>query len=177
MANLCKLLKPGGTLLMVETTKDQVDVQFVFGLVPGWWLSEEKERASSPSLTVPFWDQILRGAGFIGVDLEVHDCESEEWYSFSTIMSTAQPSQPTRLAVEDIVLVTSRKAPPPNNWEESLRHAIATTASQSVPSVPVDILESSDVLAYSGKVCVFLGEMNQALLITWTEARYRASKQ
>jgi acyl transferase domain-containing protein/NADPH:quinone reductase-like Zn-dependent oxidoreductase/SAM-dependent methyltransferase len=164
MANVRKLLKPGGSLLMVETTKDQVDVQFVFGLVPGWWLSEEEERTSSPSLSVPFWDKILKGAGFTGVDLEVHDCESEELYSFSTIMSTAQPSQPQRLAPEDIVLVTSGKAPLPSDWQESLQHAIADTTSHNAPSVPVQFLESSDAPSYTGKVCVFLGEMNQALL-------------
>ncbi|KAF2194360.1 putative polyketide synthase [Zopfia rhizophila CBS 207.26] len=164
MANVRKLLKPGGSLLMVETTKDQVDVQFVFGLVPGWWLSEEEERTSSPSLSVPFWDKILKGAGFTGVDLEVHDCESEELYSFSTIMSTAQPSQPQKLGPEDIVLVTSGKAPPPSDWQESLQHAIAATTSQNGPSVPVQLLESSYALAYTGKVCVFLGEMNQAHL-------------
>jgi hypothetical protein len=39
MANVRKLLKPGGKLLLLETTQDHVDLQFVFGLVPGWWLS------------------------------------------------------------------------------------------------------------------------------------------
>ena len=43
MANVRKLLKPGGKILMVEITQDQMDVQFVFGLLPGWWLSEEDE--------------------------------------------------------------------------------------------------------------------------------------
>jgi hypothetical protein len=102
----------------------------VFGLVPGWWLSEEEERTSSPSLSVPFWDKILKGADFTGVDLEVHDCESEEFYSFSTIMSTAQPSQPQKLAPDDIVLVTSDKAPPPSDWQESLQYAIAAATTR-----------------------------------------------
>lgn len=39
MANVRKLLKPGGTLCMMETTQDQLDLQFAFGLLPGWWLS------------------------------------------------------------------------------------------------------------------------------------------
>ncbi|RDW58830.1 hypothetical protein BP6252_13306 [Coleophoma cylindrospora] len=164
MTNVRKLLKPGGSLLMVETTKDQVDVQFVFGLVPGWWLSEEEERTSSPSLSVPFWDKVLKGTGFTGVDLEVHDCESEELYSFSTIMSTAQPSQSQDLALEDIVLVISGKAPPPSDWQESLQQALAGTTTQNGPGVPVQLLESSHALVYTGKVCVFLGEMNQAHL-------------
>lgn len=40
MANVRKLLKPGGRLCIMETTKDQLDMQFVFGLLPGWWLSK-----------------------------------------------------------------------------------------------------------------------------------------
>ena len=39
MANVRRLLKPGGKLVIMETTKDQEDMQLVFGLLPGWWLS------------------------------------------------------------------------------------------------------------------------------------------
>jgi acyl transferase domain-containing protein len=39
MANVRKLLKPGGKLFIMETTQDQLDLQFAFGLLPGWWLS------------------------------------------------------------------------------------------------------------------------------------------
>jgi acyl transferase domain-containing protein/ubiquinone/menaquinone biosynthesis C-methylase UbiE len=40
MTNVRKLLKPGGKLFIMETTKDQMDIQFVFGVLQGWWLSE-----------------------------------------------------------------------------------------------------------------------------------------
>lgn len=39
MTNVRRLLKPGGKLFIMETTKDQLDVQFVFGFLQGWWLS------------------------------------------------------------------------------------------------------------------------------------------
>ena len=39
MTNVRNLLKPGGKLLIMETTKDQEDMGLVFGLLPGWWLS------------------------------------------------------------------------------------------------------------------------------------------
>lgn len=38
MSNVHRLLRPGGKLFMIETTRDQVDVQLAFGLLPGWWL-------------------------------------------------------------------------------------------------------------------------------------------
>lgn len=40
MSNVRRLLKPGGKLFLMETTQDQLDVQFVFGFLQGWWLSE-----------------------------------------------------------------------------------------------------------------------------------------
>jgi acyl transferase domain-containing protein/ubiquinone/menaquinone biosynthesis C-methylase UbiE len=39
MINVRKLLKPGGTLVMVETTRDALDISIIFGTLPGWWLS------------------------------------------------------------------------------------------------------------------------------------------
>jgi acyl transferase domain-containing protein/2-polyprenyl-3-methyl-5-hydroxy-6-metoxy-1,4-benzoquinol methylase len=39
MTNVRKLLKPGGKLVLFETTKDPQDLLLVFGLLPGWWLS------------------------------------------------------------------------------------------------------------------------------------------
>ena len=45
MKNVHRLLKPGGKLLLMESTKDQVDMQLTFGSLPGWWLS----KSSLPS--------------------------------------------------------------------------------------------------------------------------------
>lgn len=158
MANVRKLMKPDGTLLLVETTKDQVDVQFVFGLLPGWWLSQEKERESSPSLNIPFWDQLLKGAGFTGVDLEIHDCESEELYSISTIMSTALPARLPKLPFgHDLVLVTSSRAPPSQGWVDSFQSIVAAEGfGGTLPAV--QDLETGTSAAYSGKICIFVGE-------------------
>lgn len=46
MTHVRKLLKPGGKLLIMETTKDQEDMQLVFGLLPGWWLSMNYSSAA-----------------------------------------------------------------------------------------------------------------------------------
>lgn len=47
MENVRKLMKPGASLLLMETVQDQVDAQFVYGLLPGWWLGEDPERKAS----------------------------------------------------------------------------------------------------------------------------------
>lgn len=50
LTDVRRLLKPGGTLIMVETTQDTLDAQMIFGTLPEWGPSEEKERVSSPHL-------------------------------------------------------------------------------------------------------------------------------
>ena len=40
MSHVRRLLKPGGKLVLVEMTHDSHDIQLIFGVLPGWWLSK-----------------------------------------------------------------------------------------------------------------------------------------
>ena len=40
LQNVRRLLRPGGKLMMIETTNDAIDIQIIFGTLPGWWLSQ-----------------------------------------------------------------------------------------------------------------------------------------
>jgi NADPH:quinone reductase-like Zn-dependent oxidoreductase len=88
------------------------------------------------------WDRVLRYAGFgCGVEFEVHDCESEELYCFSTIMATATPSPP-KLSSR-VVIVTPTDAAPSEQWVRAAKYAIceATGAEprlQSFDKINVD---------------------------------------
>ncbi|KAL6237472.1 hypothetical protein BDW75DRAFT_238260 [Aspergillus navahoensis] len=156
-----RLMKPGGTLLLVETTQDQVDSQFVFGLLPGWWLSEEPQRALSPSLSSSFWDERLRASGFSGVDFEVRDCESDEWFMMSVITSTAEPDPRLSTQVSGPVVIVQRKdAPCDQPWMEALRAALA--AGGQVPELAD--LETATAGSYQGKWVLFLAEVDKPLL-------------
>lgn len=39
LGNVHRLLKPGGKLVLIETTQDSLDMFLAFGFLPGWWLS------------------------------------------------------------------------------------------------------------------------------------------
>lgn len=52
MANVRKLLNPGGRLVMVETTKDSLDIQLFASCFRGWWLSMRPFHASLDGKTV-----------------------------------------------------------------------------------------------------------------------------
>lgn len=102
------------------------------------------------------WDRVLRKTGFNGVEIEVHDCESEELYCFSTIMSTATAKSPTFNS--DVVLVTQTPSAP-DSWLEALKTSIAEVTG-SVPTT--EPLES--VKGDGSKVYVFLGEIDRPIL-------------
>lgn len=42
LANVRTLLKPGGRVIIVETTQEALDMQMVFGTLPEWWSSKSK---------------------------------------------------------------------------------------------------------------------------------------
>jgi acyl transferase domain-containing protein/NADPH:quinone reductase-like Zn-dependent oxidoreductase/SAM-dependent methyltransferase len=177
MRHVHSLMKPGGNLVLMETTQDQVDLQFIFGLLPGWWLSEEPERKTSPSLSVPLWDKVLRGAGFSGIDVELRDDETDDdMYSVSNLLSTV-PAQTAKLSSDSIVVVTSSRATPPAGWLQSLRESIAEVAGGgTLPAVQP--LEAPSVTAetYSNKICVFVGEIDHPVLHTLDAAGLRGVK-
>ncbi|TIC97276.1 Lovastatin diketide synthase mokB [Colletotrichum higginsianum] len=161
LSNVRKLLKPGGKLVLVETTNDQLDLFFTFGLLPGWWLSEEEERQLTPSLTPGLWRTMLSASGFNGVELEVRDCNDTDFYMISTIMSSAtvEPVTADRDSSSDAVLVYGDR-PPPSEWLTDLQLSVAgATTIGSAPSITS--LDEADV---AGKTVIFLGEVQQNLL-------------
>ncbi|KAF1993246.1 putative polyketide synthase [Amniculicola lignicola CBS 123094] len=166
MTNVHRLLKPGGKLLMVETTQDAMDVQMVFGTLPGWWLSEEKERKYSPNMSLESWKSVLERTGFTGPDVDVRDCENESNFAMSVIMSTAKPSAALEYP-KDTVLVYAG-TPPPQSWLSGVKASI-----DSLTSVTVECL---DCLDPAGKVCIFLSELETPFLEHIDDASFVALK-
>ncbi|KAK1977921.1 type I polyketide synthase [Colletotrichum cereale] len=149
MTHVRKLLKSGGKLILVETTKDTLDVQLTFGALPGWWLAEEPERKGGPNLTLNHWGRVLEKSGFSGIDLDVRDMEDDVNYSFSVIVSTAatSPSYPHEVAI---------LCPPmevPVSWTDDLERAIQSTMGAVTSTSDWTSIDAT------GKVCVVLIEM------------------
>ncbi|KAE8132029.1 hypothetical protein BDV38DRAFT_297328 [Aspergillus pseudotamarii] len=74
MANVRRLLKPGGYLLTLEVTNcDLLFSGMTVGTLPGWWVAAETGRPWGPCLTLPQWDAVLRQTGFSGIDTTTPD--------------------------------------------------------------------------------------------------------
>lgn len=121
LSHVRSLLKPDGRLLLIEVTHDLLDIQLVFGTLPGWWLSEEPFRKNSPNVSVQNWNDILKDSGFTGVDFDMADCEQVEFQSHSVILATATPISPSYPSSVSIVYPIT---PPPVLWIEQLSNML-----------------------------------------------------
>ncbi|KAK7997329.1 hypothetical protein PG989_005369 [Apiospora arundinis] len=74
MANVRKLLKPRGKLLLLEASAHPPTL-LPFFLLPGWWYAEDdyRDREEGPMMPVPVWDRLLKDTGFSGVDVNIRD--------------------------------------------------------------------------------------------------------
>lgn len=75
LANLRRLLRPGGFLVVAETTSctdctDLLAVGMTIGTIPGWWNGVHTGRPWGPTLTLSQWEDVFGtpSLGFGGID-------------------------------------------------------------------------------------------------------------
>lgn len=125
MRHVRSLLRPGGYLLLFETTGVQnLSIPFIFSGLPSWWPGEEPERLHMPIVPTLRWDAILQDTGFSGLDTVMHDVDDESKHTTALLVTQA---------VDDTVL--------------SLRRPIAEIHSRST-ALPA---ESEKLLLIGGK--------------------------
>ncbi|KAK8098521.1 KR domain-containing protein [Apiospora kogelbergensis] len=118
LRDLHALLRPGGKLIMMETTVDNIRDGIIFGLLPGWWMREGhwwdgenvdavpgEDEALGPILTEDGWDAALRTAGFSGVDMVFRDNEYKPRHRVSTLVTTRPEEAEAEAAHESWVIL------------------------------------------------------------------------
>jgi acyl transferase domain-containing protein/acyl carrier protein/NAD(P)-dependent dehydrogenase (short-subunit alcohol dehydrogenase family) len=64
LENLRRLLRPGGTLCLIESVERERWVDMVWGLAEGWWYFADAYRNGSPLLGLATWREVLARTGF-----------------------------------------------------------------------------------------------------------------
>lgn len=64
LSRIRRLLAPGGTLVLIETTVHQTCFDMSIGLIEGWQHFDDSERAEHPLLNAERWCEILKESGF-----------------------------------------------------------------------------------------------------------------
>ena len=108
LANARKLLKPGGKIIILESTNLATSrIPFVFGLLPGWWPGAENRRKLSPLLTENEWRDALSSNGFSGEISCLNDRATVDLHSMSLLVAQA-PCQRSRFSnlTQTLLLIT-----------------------------------------------------------------------
>ncbi|KAF2464811.1 uncharacterized protein BDR25DRAFT_380712 [Lindgomyces ingoldianus] len=90
LANVRKLLKPGGKLALIETVHMTSPYMTTFGLLPGWWAGIDDGRMNGPLLSVSRWNEVLLQSGFLGTEIAINDLEGPAHRSSLIISGTTQ---------------------------------------------------------------------------------------
>ncbi|KAI1651898.1 uncharacterized protein F4817DRAFT_311507 [Daldinia loculata] len=110
-----KALKPGGRLVLIEVINPaEIIINFMAGLVPGFWVAREDWRPHSPAVPEDIWDKCLRANGFSGNDLIMRDYQSDVCHVMSTIVSTAVEAEDTTQSITKsgrLILVIDKQQP------------------------------------------------------------------
>lgn len=114
LANISKLLVPGGKLMVVEPTSERLEMGIVLGAPPA-----VQVEGSGTSL-----DQMLRESGFSGMDFEISDCEDVEIQSFRLVLSTAVDTSTISASPVSIICAEATPAPWLGELAESMEAEI-----------------------------------------------------
>ncbi|KAI1805191.1 hypothetical protein F4811DRAFT_517009 [Daldinia bambusicola] len=92
LKNCRKLLKPGGKLVLLESTKtDSVAIGLVTGVLTGYWDGVPDGRINGAFVSLETWDKALKETGFSGTELVLDDYPRPN-NVISTVVSTVIPS-------------------------------------------------------------------------------------
>ena len=176
LQNIRQLLKPGGKLILYElTTPKTIRTAFIFGTLPGWWLSTEDSRQQSPLLTPERWHAALRENGFEGIDFHWPDHIDPNQRDNSVIIATAseQPSLPA--TSNRITVVTqSNCTGPQQGIAQQIMKNFGSKGDQECEVVALDELHErlQEPTCY-----IFLCEIEHAILGSMTDAIFSKLKK
>lgn len=170
--NIRQLLRPGGTLVLMEITNPEPYYQLIFGSLPGWWSGVDEGRVSSAVLSESDWKQKLVKQGFESDPVIVSDYADGEGATISVIFAKT-PVESQRHLSEISLHFTSGMVPDPSGGSfgivaEHLRQSpglglrqITTGSLDSIPNI------ASTVLVIDPEMCEALaGHMDSSL---WQE--------
>ncbi|TQN73576.1 Highly reducing polyketide synthase alt5 [Colletotrichum shisoi] len=171
LANCRTMLKPGGTLLLVELTGTMARVPLIFGTLSGLWNGVNDNRNWGPMLTEQGWQTRLQQQGFTGLDMVFRDHATVD-YSVSLMISRALPL-PVEDLPQDIVAIKPGKM---DDADEllftNIIHALRTQGCQ----VDIASLQETASRDLTSKACLSFIEVSEPFMDTISQADFEALK-
>jgi NADPH:quinone reductase-like Zn-dependent oxidoreductase/SAM-dependent methyltransferase len=137
LANVRKLLKPGGRLILIEVTKLPPYLNTIFGTLPGWWAGVEDGRIDSPLLSQEQWSEALVRASFDGLEVAADDFLVSAQQS--TMMVSRAIEKNDTAAISDVLIVPVSASQSIHDFSDDLLSALETCCFEpSIASWPVN---------------------------------------
>lgn len=169
LQNMRKLLKPGGKLLLFETTRPEYLLTgFVFGLLWGWWmpLTHEERTELSPCVPTKTWNDLLCKSGFLGVDIEFLGQQQDVCQYSSTIVATADgPPHNANPSGEPVDIVIDKDSSFQTELAQCLEQRLGLCTTYSLP-------EFAQIQGPRPGPTLFLVEVNSSLLFQMSQTEY-----
>lgn len=160
--NTRKLMRPGAKLLLLEPTNlSGSRIPFVFGLLPGWWLSTEPYRRGRPMLSREEWSKALERNGFDGVDLAIPDHADEHLHGLSVIVATASGETARTQDSNEVMVLYSKDSPLQNEIADNLVKELGVHGCTVYKSTTLDIVCFRDMKEFNS---ISLVEIEKPLL-------------
>ncbi len=171
LTNTRKLLKPGGSLLLIELIRKIGGVANMFGIFDGWWMAEEEYRKGSPLLVEDEWDTSLKETGFSGLDSSVWETPDPVSHQGTTMVSTAVVAPTADAAMVHLapIIVTD------GDTTEPALQALATALQQGADAPPkiAGLLQAGLLQTeYTESQCCVFYQTNPDTLGTLTEEAF-----
>jgi NADPH:quinone reductase-like Zn-dependent oxidoreductase/NAD(P)-dependent dehydrogenase (short-subunit alcohol dehydrogenase family)/SAM-dependent methyltransferase len=163
IANVRKLLKPGGRLALIELNRLTAAINIIFGTLPGWWAPEDG-RVDSPLLSIGQWDSILSRNGFNGVEFSTPDHKGPTQRSSFIASKAIGQSQDSVENIGTIELLCESSVLQGFAWKLS-QHFESRGLRTSAASWPSHHIPSSSIY-------VVLDDVDQPLLVDPSPERY-----
>ncbi|MCJ1404087.1 hypothetical protein MMC11_007312 [Xylographa trunciseda] len=112
LENVHKLLKPGGRLILIELTRPQPYLNFIFGTLPGWSKGVDGRHQDSPILTESQWDKLLLHNSFTGVELAIEDIPGPAHVSTVMVTKTQTPDANDKVVLFPIKVIAGEEQSP-----------------------------------------------------------------
>lgn len=181
----------GGKLVLFEGVNPEIlRLGFIFGLLPGWWLSKlqtqfkqyiplshfigvEGSRNLGPLITRNEWHARLSESQFSGVDDYILDHEEEKYQTCNVMISTAAEATKTPQIMPEIAIITNEMSPVQERIVSCLLPQVNLLASRC-KVISLHDLASSDV---TGAMCIFLAEIDESFLYNIGNERFKSLKE
>ncbi|KAK7729951.1 Type I Iterative PKS [Diaporthe eres] len=174
LSNAKSLLKPGGKLLLYEITNIEVLLShFCFGTLPGWWLSEDKDRRWGPLMSPEGWRHHLSQSGFTGLDAVFQDFPGSAHQTSSILVSGVPPEHAATSTTGTTYIVTDGLSAQQVDVARQISKALTANGS----ACDVTSLMALGEKDLNGTTCVVLAELKSSLFQDMTDSVFSSIKR